>query len=154
MVEQRFHVVHLVSGDYQRAVITHILCHHLAELTLRRDVQSVGRLVHQHHLGVRCQCEGHEHLLLLAHRESIELYVSGEFEILQAVLKHLRAKPRIERAVYLHIIVERHGREVKLLRHYENLLQRFRLSLACLHTFIEHLALLRPQQSAYQIEQR
>ena len=72
MVEQRLHIVHLMGGDDERAVVGHVVGHHAAELHLRGDVQSVGGLVHQQQAGAGGQGEAHEHFLLLAHRERLQ----------------------------------------------------------------------------------
>ena len=53
MVYQRLHIVYLVGRNDERAVVSHILGHHLAEQALRGDVQSVGGLVHQQQAGTR-----------------------------------------------------------------------------------------------------
>ena len=146
--------MHLVGRDDQRAVFRHILGHHLAELALRRDIESIGRLVHQQHLRAGSKGEAHKHLLFLTHREGIELQVGGEFKILQTSLQYLTGETRIERLVDFHIRIKRHRGQVELLGYDEDLLQRFRQTLACFNTIKANRALPGTKQSADQIQQR
>ena len=143
-----------MGGDNQRAVIAHILSHHLAELTLRGDIQSVGRLVHQQHLRTCSQSKGHESLLLLTHRESIQLQIHRQLKIFQATLQHCHTELRIERTVDLHVLLQRHCWQIELLRYDEDLLQCIRQSLTCLDAIETNVSLLRTKQSADQIQQR
>ena len=92
-----------------------------AELALRGNVESVSRFIHQQHLRAGSEGETHKHLLLLTHREGIELQVGGELKILQTSLQHLTRESGIERLVDLHIRIERHRGQVELLRYDENL---------------------------------
>ena len=154
MVEQRLNIVYLMGGDDQRAILRHILGHHLTELRLRRDVKTVCRLVHQQQLCTSSKGKAHEHLLLLAHRESVQLQVCREFKVLQTVLQHFRTEHRIERTVNLHILIERHVRQIKFLRHDKDLAQSFRLSLTGFDAIETNRTLLRTEQSTDKIQER
>ena len=170
--------MHLVRRDNQRALLRHVLRHHLAELRFRRNVQPVRRLVHQQQFRPCRQGERHKHLLLLTHRQRAELQVRRklasstsvttresrassallsllrQFKILQTSLQHLAAETRIERLVNPDILLQRHRRQVELLWHDENLLQRLGLSLVCFDAIETHRPPLCPQQPGNQVEQR
>ena len=143
-----------MGGDDERAVFRHVLGNDLAELALRGNVKSVGGLVHQQELGIRSKCKRHEHLLLLTHREGIQLQVGREFKILQTTFQHLHTELGIERTVDLDILAERHSRQVELLGHDEDLAQHLRFSQLGFNTVEAHTALLGTKQTRNQVEQR
>ena len=112
--------MNLMGGDDENAVVCHIVCHNLPELCLRWNVEAVGRLVHQQDAGAGGQGEAHVHLLLLAHRQFIELVEVWQGEIRQAFLQHLVGEVGIEGLVDFHVCVKRHVGQLKLLWHYED----------------------------------
>ena len=153
MIQQRFNIVYLMGRDNERTIASHILGNHLTELTLRRDIQSVGRLVHQQHTGVGSQGKGHKHLFLLSHREGIQLQVATQLKILQTALQNGCAEQGIEGAVNLYILIERHSGQVELLRNDKDILQRFRATQFGLDTIKAYSTLLGAQQSSNQVKQ-
>ena len=110
MIKQSLHVVHLMGRDNQRAVLTHILCHHLTELALRGDIHTVGGFVHQQVVGLRSQGDTHIHLFLLTHREGFQVQVGGEFEVFQATFQHLTTEMRVEALHQTDILFQSHCR--------------------------------------------
>ena len=154
MVQQRLYIVHLMGGDDERSVFRHMLGNDLAELALRRDIQSVGGLVHQQELGIRGEGKRHEHLLLLTHREGIQLHVRRKFKIMKTALQHFHTELGIERAVDLDILAKRHCRQVELLGYDEYLAQHFRFPQLGLDTVEAHTTFLGTKQTANQVEQR
>ena len=117
MIEQLFHVMHLMGADDDETVIGHALCHHLAELTLRGDVEAVGGLVHQQQTGVGSQSDTHVGLFLLAHRQLTKVHLQGQLESLQTAVQLFATETRIERQEQLHIFVKRDGGQLEILRH-------------------------------------
>jgi len=128
VVEQLLHVVHLMGRDDDEAVVIHVAGNDLAELALRRDVQSVGRFVHEEILGLRGQGEGHVRLLLLPHGEPAEVHVGTQFEVSKARLQHFMRETGVERAVEPDILRQRKGRQLKLLWQKVDFAERFGLS--------------------------
>src|SRR5574344_2385618 len=151
MVEQRLHVMHLVCGDNQYAVVRHIVGNHFAKLSLRGDVKTVCRFVHQHDSCTRGECEAHKHLLLLTHRQFVELMEVRKFEVLQTVLKQVSGEIGIERFHQLPIHVQSDAWHVKLLCHDKYVLLDIGIAVVAVHSVHHNLTVLRTQKSADKI---
>ena len=142
-----------MGRDDEHAVVGHVACHHTAELRLRGDVESVGRLVHEQQPRSRGEGEAHEHLLLLPHRERVKFEGSGQFEVIQAAVEHLAAETGVERTVDAYVLVEGCVGQLKLLGHNEHLLEHLGAALARLYTVVGDGTFLRMQQSADEVKQ-
>ena len=151
MVEQSLHVVHLVGGDNHASLLGHRVCHHASELCLRGDVESVGGFVHQEIAGVGGESKTHEHLLLLTHRQFVELMEQRQLKILQAALQYLAREIGIEHLVDLNVCVESHCGHLKLLGHHEDVAQDIWIALICSHSIHKDFSLLCTQQSTDEI---
>ena len=77
-----FQVAYLMGGDDDDPVFGGTFGDDAAQGGLRGDVQTVGRLVHQQHLGVQCQCKGYQCLFLLPLGKPVEpaggIYFEGQ----------------------------------------------------------------------------
>ena len=73
MVEELLDVVYLMRGDDERGVFGQIAGHHLAKQGFRRNVETVGWLVHQQQLAAGSHGNAHVNLLFLPHRQLFEV---------------------------------------------------------------------------------
>ena len=124
VVEQLLHVVHLVGGNDDGALVGHVRGNDAAELLLRRDVETIGGLVHQQVARAAGQGERHQDLLLLTHREAADVKRLGQAELLQALAEHFLREVRIERPIGVDVLGERHRRQFELLGHDVEVLQQ------------------------------
>ena len=153
MVQQLFHVVHLVGGDHDGALVGHVLGDDLAELCLRWNVQSVCRFVHQQVLGLGGHGEGYVGLLALAHRQLAQVDVAVQFEVVQATLEHFVGKMWIKGAVEAHVFRQPDAGHLELLGHEEQLAQQLGLALVGCDIVTADRPLRGAQQTAEQVEQ-
>ena len=120
MVQHIVNVSHLMGGNHNRPLVRHARGDELTELALRHDVQSVGRFVHQQQRGMRGERKTHEHFLLLPHRQPTQMNVPIHLEQMQVGHHVLLAEVGIERAVQLHKLNQRNGRQIKFLGKSDN----------------------------------
>ena len=133
--------------------LVHALGHHLAEEALGEDVETVGGLVHQQQRGVGGQREAHDDLLLLAHREALEVERGRQFEARQIPLEVAATELGVERRVDAHIIRQADARQVVLLGHYVAVRQHRRPALAHVDPFKTDGAAAGAQQAHHGMEQ-
>ena len=124
-VDEVFHILHLVGGDDDGAVVVGVLGDDLTEEGLRGDVEAVGRLVEEQVVGVERQGRGDEALLLLAKRHlgvfarRVHIQLIAEFEEEALVVFG------IELAEFLYIINRCALRDGEVLRNEVDLLKSF-----------------------------
>ena len=153
MVEQSLHIVQLVGGDDEGAFFGHGSGDDLAELLLRWHIQPVGGLVHEEVVYVGGKGETHQGLLLVAHREGIELPVLRQFELFHASVQDVIAEGWIERTIGFHIFCEPHCWQVELFRDDVHLLQGLPFAAAHIGAIHCDLSFTGAQQSHQQVEQ-
>ena len=154
VVEHLLHVVYLMGRNHHSTFLCHVLGYHLAELRLRRNIQSVGGLIHQQILGVGRHGEGNIGLLTLTHGEFTQTYVGRQLEISQTTLQDFVGEIGVERFVEFHIFREADGRHLKLFGHKEDVTERFGQAVFCCNCIATNSAMDRAQQAREQVEQR
>ncbi len=65
-VDQPFQVMHLMRGDQETALRREVADERAPELTLAREIEPVGRLVHDHEARIGGETERQQEFLLLA----------------------------------------------------------------------------------------
>ena len=88
VVEQRLYIVNLMSRDDEGAVGSHVAGYHTAEETLGRDVQTIGRLVHQQQARAGGKGKTHIYLLLLSHGQLAEIGVAIELKFSKTLVQY------------------------------------------------------------------
>ena len=153
MVQQHLDVTNLVGGNDDGLLIGDVLRNNLAENALGRNVQTVGRFVHDEKAGAGGKRKTHESLLLLTHGKRTEIQRGRQFKRFKTTLKNRGVKARIERSVEFHIGLHGHIRKFKLFGNKKNVLQNFRKAQLDILAVKRDAARRRTKQAADEIEQ-
>ena len=153
VVEQLFHVLHLVGGNHDAALFVHLADEQFAELALAGNVHAVGGFVQDEPRGAGGEGEAEQHLLFLPHGKLAEFEVFGQTEHPQVVPQVLVVELRIEGSVEADILFQRIVRQVELFGDEVEVAERFRQTAADVHAVEAHFSGGRREQSRHQVEQ-
>ncbi len=80
MVQYFVNVTHLMGGNDNRLVVRHTRSQKFAELALSRNIQSIGRLIHQQQGSIGGQRKTHEDFLFLPHGQGSQISIHIHLE--------------------------------------------------------------------------
>ena len=155
MVENLADVAHLVCGDKHHLVVGHASSNQLTELTLAGNVETVGWLVHNEHMGVGGKGKGQEHFLLLSHRQRVKLHihVATHLKDIEVALKVVNREIGVERSVDADILLQGKVWQVKLLRNQIDVAHCLWKTITHVLAVVSHFTALGSEQTGHQVDE-
>ena len=154
MIQQIVHIHHLMGGDYHAALIAHVHGQRPPELPLARDVQPIGRLVHEQQSHVGGKSEREQHFLALPHRQPRKRDIAVKLESIEIALHIVTAELGVERSVAINESRQPHFRQRKLLAHEKHVGQHIAPPQTGIDPAKLHTSGRWGKQAGYQVEQR
>ena len=143
-----------MGGNDNRLVVRHTRSQEFTELALPRNIQSIGRLIHQQQGSIGGQRKAHEDFLFLPHGQGSQISIHIHLEEMQVLHHVFLTETGIELTVQFNIADQGNRRQLELLGYQKHVLQRDGQPAAHVGIMIHHSPTFGSQQTAHQIEQR